>query len=94
MKLGRLGYLPQTPSSSLVALAGLKFGVIFPISSGLPLTILPPLLPWSLTSPPGTQKVCLPAGVSCWGEGAGSAKDRFGEVGPQELESGGLCEGG
>lgn len=69
-------------------------GIIFPISSGLPLTVLPPLLPLSLTSPPGTQKVSLPAGVSCWGEGAGSAKDRFGGVGPQELESGELCEGG
>lgn len=39
---------------------------------------------------PGTQKASLPgAGVSCWAEGAGSAKDRFGGAGPQELEWGG-----
>lgn len=62
-------------------------GIIFPISPGLPLPALPSSLPLSLTFPEGTQKTSLPAGVSCWGAGAGSAKDRFGGVGPQELQS-------
>lgn len=63
-----------------------NLGTIFPISPGLSLPALPSSLPLSLTFPAGTQ-ICLPAGVSCWGEGAGSAKDRFGGVGPQELQS-------
>lgn len=64
-----------------------NLGTIFPISPGLPLPALPSSLPLSLTFPAGTQKISLPAGASCWGEGAGSAKDRFGGVGPQELQS-------
>lgn len=56
MKLGRLGYLPQTPSSSLVALAGLKFGVIFPISSGLPLTYCPLSCLGALPLPQGLRR--------------------------------------
>lgn len=51
-------------------------------------------LPLSLTLPPGTQKVFLPVGVSCWGEGAGSAKDRFGGWASGAMKSGGCVKEG
>lgn len=90
VRMGSLRYLPQTSCSE-------GSGVLGPTSPGVPAPhfqhcSLP--LPWSLTPPPGTQKVSLPAGVSCWGEGAGSAKDRFGGWGLRSYRIRGFCEGG
>lgn len=70
-----------------VVLVGPELGDHHPHQSLPPTSDIapPPLL--SLTLPPRTQKVSLLAGVSCWGGEAGSAKERFGGVRPQELQS-------
>lgn len=79
--MGSLRCLPDPPVLIGLLWRFLSLGTILPISPGLPLPTLSPPQPLRLTPPPGTQKVSPPAAFSCWGEGAGSAKDRFGGQG-------------